>query len=51
MEWLAVHGLDLSPVQQLKRVLAILGPVLSSLPLTGACSTSSRSKRVGGMAR
>jgi hypothetical protein len=34
-EWLAEHGLDLSPVQQLKRVLAVLGPVLSSLPLTG----------------
>lgn len=34
-QWLAEHGLDLSPVQQLKRVIAVLGPVLSSLPLTG----------------
>lgn len=34
-KWLADHGLDLSPAQQLKRVVAVLGPLLTSLPLAG----------------
>ena len=31
--WIAEHGLDLSPSQQLKRLVVTLGPLLSSLPL------------------
>lgn len=34
-QWITDHGLDLSPAQQLKRLVAVLGPVLSSLPLAG----------------
>lgn len=33
--WLADRGLDLSPAQQLKQLLAVLGPLLTSLPLAG----------------
>lgn len=32
-EWIAEHGFDLSPSQQLKRLVVALGPLLSSLPL------------------
>ena len=31
--WIADHGFDLSPSQQLRRVVATLGPLLSSFPL------------------
>lgn len=34
-QWLAAHDLDVSPVEQLKQLLATLGPLLSSLPLAG----------------
>lgn len=34
-QWLAEHGLDLSPVQQLKRLAAVLSPLLTSLPMAG----------------
>ncbi len=34
-QWISDHGLDLSPAQQLKSLVAVLGPVLSSLPLAG----------------
>ena len=35
LRWLSDHGLDLSPLQQVKHVGVVLAPLLTSLPLTG----------------